>query len=281
MLGSISPLVHCCSLHPKLRSETRKPSSVGFASGVVPGDVGRCRNASSGSFRSLRARAAGDNPDAIPISMTKEEARAILGVSETTRFDEILAAKNKLKKVAADPKRIEEIETAYDLLFMSSMRARISGEKKVSDKILFADVKRAPRKQPGVIQELPAGVVLENPSSNILLTNSLVFVPLASWALLQGLAAPELPSDYDFVPSLPLALAVGWSVYSFREFKIQGLGKAAAYTVAGLVVGAIVGGLIQSGVRIDQHPIGAFSSPATFVSEFVFISLWAFTTFLK
>lgn len=35
--------------------------------------------------------------------------------------------------------------------------------------------------------------------------------------------------------------------------------RAAGYTAAALVSGAVLGGLIQAGVRIDEHPIGVGS----------------------
>lgn len=57
----------------------------------------------------LRA-SANDNPDAPPTNMTKEEARAILGVSATTRFDEILAAKNELKRNANNTEAREQVK---------------------------------------------------------------------------------------------------------------------------------------------------------------------------
>lgn len=52
---------------------------------------------------------ANDNPDAPPTSMTQEEAREILGVSAITRFDEILAAKNKLKRKTTDEKTAKQV----------------------------------------------------------------------------------------------------------------------------------------------------------------------------
>lgn len=40
------------------------------------------------------------------------------------------------------------------------------------------------------------------------------------------------------------------------HFFLTNVGKAMGYTAGGLVAGSIIGGLIQAGIRIDEHPIG-------------------------
>lgn len=42
---------------------------------------------------------------------------------------------------------LAQIENAYDLLFMSSMRDRITGDRQVPDRVKFADVEKPRPKQ--------------------------------------------------------------------------------------------------------------------------------------
>lgn len=226
--------------------------------------------------------AGNENSDAVQ-SMTEEEARRVLELQSTATFDDVVGAKNRLLAGAVEDKEKEkEIEAAYDFLLMSSMRKRVTGPDEVPASVRFADVRRPnpAKKAQKFLSELPnGGLSVEAPTANVLLTNSLVFVPLVSWALLQGLL---LPSDFpgDIVPGIPIAIGAIWTLYSLREYKILPLGKAAGYTFASLLFGVLVGGLIEGFVRVDLHPLGVLHSPATLVGEFALLSLWASTIFL-
>jgi hypothetical protein len=57
--------------------------------------------------------------------------------------------------------------------------------------------------------------------------------------------------------------------------------KATLVTVAGLVVGAGLGGLVESWLRVDIVPVLGIGSPAVVVSEFVLFSLWASSLYLQ
>lgn len=227
-------------------------------------------------------KAGKENSDAVK-SMTEEEARRVLEIQSTASFDDILGAKNRLLAgTAKGEEREQEIEAAYDFLLMSSMRKRVTGSEQVPTNVRFADVRRTnpAKKAQQFLNQLPGGGLnVETPSTNLLLTNALIFVPLVSWALLQGLM---LPSDYpgDIVPGIPIAVGAIWTVYSFREKKLMKLGKAVGYTFGSLVLGGILGGLIEGLVRVDLHPLGIFHSPATLVGEIALLSLWASATFL-
>jgi hypothetical protein len=77
--------------------------------------------------------------------MTTEDACKILDVQATASFEEVLAAKNtKLMAAGGDENRVVEVETAYDILFMRSMKKRMSGEIEVSTSVRYADVPPAP-----------------------------------------------------------------------------------------------------------------------------------------
>lgn len=58
-------------------------------------------------------------------------------------------------------------------------------------------------------------------------------------------------------------------------------GKAAALTLAGLVAGAILGGGVEAWLRVDLIPVFGIGSPAIVVSEFVLLSLWLSSLYLR
>ncbi len=58
-------------------------------------------------------------------------------------------------------------------------------------------------------------------------------------------------------------------------------GKATLITVAGMVVGAGLGGLVESWLRVDIVPVLGIGSPTVVVSEFVLFSLWASSLYLR
>ncbi len=82
---------------------------------------------------------------------------------------------------------------------------------------------------------------------------------------------------------------VGWHFSSFAGFShllpyMKNLfcaGKAALITVAGLVVGAGLGGWVESWLRVDIVPVLGIGSPTVVVSEFVLFSLWASSLYLR
>merc|ERR1719359_1095604 len=76
--------------------------------------------------------------------MTREAARALLGVDEGESFEAILAKKKSLTADtgAGGPSCEADIEAAYDTLLMASLQRRQGGE--VEGDVRFADV--TPRK---------------------------------------------------------------------------------------------------------------------------------------
>ncbi|KAK9905760.1 hypothetical protein WJX75_005908 [Coccomyxa subellipsoidea] len=113
---------------------------------------------------------------------------------------------------------------------------------------------------------------------DILLMQTL-FIGLSIWTLAQGLADPAGRVSND-APGLQIALALGASVYLLTDKKRVGRGRAVGITVAGLLLGVLIGGGLQSWLRVDIVPIGGLGSPAAFVSEFGILALWASVTLL-
>lgn len=68
-------------------------------------------------------------------------------------------------------------------------------------------------------------------------------------------------------------MILGWLIYN--------AGKASLITVGGLVSGALLGGLVESWLRVDIVPVFGIGSPAIVVSEFVLFSLWFSSLYLR
>ncbi|CAL5224812.1 g7558 [Coccomyxa viridis] len=229
-----------------------------------------CNQQSRRPTRSCIVRASADQPEAAA-QMSTDQAYTLLGVREGAGFEEILTAKNKLTKSNEhDQDKIVRIETAYDILFMQSMKKRLAGEG-VAAKIRYADVaKRKPAKQ-APKQKLPVRV--EQLPSDTTLPASALYLALLIWTTAQGLADPAGRITND-APGLQLAIALGASVYLLSEKKRVPRGKAAGITVAGLLAGVLLGAALQSWLRVDIVPIGGLGSPAALISDFGILALW-------
>ena len=180
--------------------------------------------------------------------MTREAARAVLGVDEGASFEAILARK---KSMAADAgtggaRSSSEIEAAYDTLLMASLQRRQGGD--VAGDVRFADVKpRKPVVQVAreILDKIPGGVGVEvsgGGSDTSRLKNAL-FLGAAGLALLPAAAAPGAPLAGP--PTLQLGIAGLASVYFLRDAKRLGLRRGALLTLGGLVVGIAAGGLLS------------------------------------
>ncbi|KAG2442418.1 hypothetical protein HXX76_002504 [Chlamydomonas incerta] len=238
----------------------------------------------------FRPRAAGEDlPPATRI--TAEDACKLLDVGPNASFEEILQQKNrKLAQADGDVDKVVEIEAAYDILFMRSMKKRITGELEVSTAVRYADVptqrKAAPKASPqalggmgGLASKvsapklpaggLPVGFAVPN-NQQVVLTQAGVFGGVALWALAQAvLESPD--AQLADTAGLQLSLALGYAVYSLRENKKMGLGKAVALVFGCLFAGAMLGTGLESWLRVDIVPIGSFGSPGVFVSEVVIL----------
>lgn len=231
--------------------------------------------------------------------MTTEDACKILDVQATASFEEVLAAKNtKLVAAGGDENRVVEVETAYDILFMRSMKKRMSGEIEVSTSVRYADVPPAPpRRGAGASSKsnaasspmsklsapkMPAvgGIGIEAPrNQQQALVTAGIFTGLGTWALAQALLESPDAQMAD-TAGLQMAMALGYTAYSLKENKRMDLGKAAGLTVGVLFAGALLGTAVQSWLRVDIVPLGSFSSPGVFVTEVIIFLLALAALFL-
>lgn len=216
--------------------------------------------------------------------MTLQEAQDLLKVRSTDDFDTIMRAKNKqVAKVDGDQEKIFMIEAAYDLLLMQNMRARLTGEMKVSNNVRFADVpakKTVKQVQQSMLSKLPGGgVSISLPPNDQLAVQVGVFSALVLWAFIQGATEPWAAQQGD-VAGLQLALAFGAAVYFLREKKRLGLGRSFAYAASGLLLGSILGNAVEAWLRVDIVPLAGMGSPGILVGEFGIFGIAAATILL-
>jgi hypothetical protein len=206
--------------------------------------------------------------------MTDQNYYDTLGLDETSSFEEIQAAKDRLiAECEGDRRRIDAIEAAYDAILMERLRLRQEGKLKVPDRIRFAE--EPPEKdtpeprlpsltRPGWLSNL-----LDTPSRND------VLLPAGIFAVLALLSIPS--------PSLALAIAVGATVY-FLNRKEYRFWRSVLLTILGLTLGLTLGILlgqvlapqlttaVQLNVSALQQVIAAIVTT---------IVLWATSSFLR
>lgn len=74
--------------------------------------------------------------DALPSTLTLSQAYSLLGLDEGASYDAVLNARNALlnRYRGQDDKKME-VELAYDIIFNSRLKARLSGDLPVSNKV--------------------------------------------------------------------------------------------------------------------------------------------------
>ena len=293
LCGSAALLLHsCCSAplchhrhqqqHHQQQGQRRRP----FASLVraTPSDA-------------PGAAAGGDDDDAPPAAMTVTDARGLLGVGSAATFDDVVAAKNrKLAELAAgdDDGRLR-VEAAYDVLFMASMKSRITGELQVPTRVRYADVPQAAKKRggggggggsrgsgsggggggAGAPALLPGGFGIAAPTKpGAAAAQAAVFAALMAWALAGAVTQPPEAQAAE-TGGLQLALAGAWAIYQLRDAKRVSFGRAAGITAASMVAGIMLGAALNAWLQVDVVPIGPLASPGVFVTEFGILAMGA------
>ncbi|XP_022948098.1 protein CHAPERONE-LIKE PROTEIN OF POR1, chloroplastic-like [Cucurbita moschata] len=250
--------------------------TVSWTGGVPP----LCREYARTLLLPVQASSRAD--DSAPSEMSLENALKLLGVSEGASFDEILRAKNSILATCGDDKGIAQVEAAYDILLMQSLTRRRAG-KVENSRIRYADVK--PVNSPGVgsmsqwLRNVPVSV--ETPSTGDLGIQAGVYGALAVLTYVNGAASSSsLPYAGADVPGLILAGSFGASLYFMTKKNVK-LGKATAITLGGLVAGAVVGSAVESWLQVDIVPFLGIHSPATVVSEFLILSQFLVSLYLR
>ncbi|KAI8475846.1 MAG: hypothetical protein J3K34DRAFT_16779 [Monoraphidium minutum] len=222
-------------------------------------------------------RAEGGDAEALPGVLTLDDARGVLGVGAAASFDDILSAKNRKLSDAEGDARMK-IEAAYDVLFMHSMKKRLTGELQVPTGVRYADVPQQKKRggggggsggAPTLLQKLPGGVgVATKQASNAAAIQVAVFATLMGWALAGALLESPDAQAAD-TGGFQLALAGAFSIYQLKEAKRVSIGRAAGITFGSMVAGIMLGAALNAWLQVDIVPIGSFASPG------VFVTLWA------
>ncbi|PON89939.1 Protein CHAPERONE-LIKE PROTEIN OF POR1-like [Trema orientale] len=232
-------------------------------------------------------RAGSRADDSAPFEMSVENALKLLGVSDGASFDDILRAKNSILATCKDDKdAVAQVEAAYDMLLMRSLTQRRAG-KVVSSSIRYADVK--PVNSPGTgsmpqwlqtsVKNSPVSV--ETPSRVELGLKAGVYGALMVLTYVNGSSITSgVPYAEADVPGLILAGSFGASLYFMTKKNVK-LGKATIITIGGLVAGAVVGSAVENWLQVDIVPFIGLHSPAAVVTEFILLSQFLVSLYLR
>ncbi len=202
--------------------------------------------------------------------MSEQSPYEQLGVTIDASFDEIQEARDRLRKEYSGERQVvQSIEAAYDAILMDRLKMRQEGKIKVPERIRFPertppapvnDTKPNNAQSPAWLQQL-----LDNPTRAELTWPSVIYAGLGVVSLYPGFQPESL--------QLFLALGVASSLY-FLNRKENKFGRSVLLTVAGLVFGLILGGILS--------PIlGTTMDPNKFITLVTLIVLWLVSGFLK
>ncbi|KAJ7967131.1 Protein CHAPERONE-LIKE PROTEIN OF POR1, chloroplastic [Quillaja saponaria] len=225
--------------------------------------------------------------DSVPFEMSVENALKLLGVSDGASFDDILRAKNSILATCKDDQEaIAQVEAAYDMLLMRSLTQRRSG-KVVNSSIRYADVKSVNSPGLGSMPQWLQATVKNSPLSIEAPPIGDVGVQAGVYGVLMALtyvngSSTSSATSYSGadVPGLILAGSFGASLYFMTKKNIK-LGKATVITIGGLVAGAVVGSAVENWLQVDIVPFLGIHSPAAVVSEFIILSQFLVSLYLR
>lgn len=208
--------------------------------------------------------------------MSEQNPYEILGVTKDASFDEIQDARNHLvQQYSSDPKRVEIVEAAYDGVLMERLRMRQEGKIKVPEGIRYAErFLQAPAKEsPAPPQQSPSWIqrLIDQPSAADILLPGVLFSGLSGLSIFMGAAGEQ-------VLQLSLIVGVGASLY-FLNRKEGKFGRAVLLTSLGLIAGLIVGGLLGNLIQAQLDIIGLRGEQ--FATILTFFLLWLASSFLR
>lgn len=205
--------------------------------------------------------------------MTDRNSYKLLGLDETSSFEQIQEARERLLKECNDDRKcIEAIESAYDAILMERLRLRQEGKIKVPDRIRFAEEAVDPATPPPrdslVTRWGWLSSLLDTPSREEVLLCAGVFAVLTLMSLV--------------FPSFGLAVGVGCTIY-FLNRKERRFWRAILLTIlwlfAGLSIGIVVGQLVASQGTFGLEGFNqGFEIIATIIT---LVILWAVSSFLR
>lgn len=207
--------------------------------------------------------------------MSEQNPYEQLGVTDSSSFEEIQAAKKRIcEENKNDAKIAEQIEAAYDAVIMDRLRLRQEGKIKVPERIRFPERKvESPVESQLIAKSSPNWVqsLLDTPSQKEILISTGVFLTFA-----------VITTMSQTVSLLPLLMALGFmaTVY-FINNKEKRFGRSLLITLIMLIVGvslgtALANSLVSSGVLTDRP-----DRIASVASVITFVLFWLASSFLK
>lgn len=198
-----------------------------------------------------------------------------LGVTESSSFEEIQAARQRLiQQYSDDSQVVESIESAYDAIIMDRLRMRQEGKIKVPERIRYPE-REAPPESTFQLPSLPVKAppswlqdFLDTPSKNDIFISAGVFLSLMAIAVF----APGVQSS-----AVPLLLTLGIfaSVY-FLNRKEKRFWRSVLITLAaffiGMGLGYVLAKLMGASLVLDSQQLYALVT---------FCLLWLCSSFLK
>ena len=194
-----------------------------------------------------------------------------LGITEDASFEEIQAAKERLKqKNSNDQKVIENIEAAYDAILMDRLLLRQEGKIKVPERIRFPERQTKKATESLTSEATSQGPVwlqklIDTPSQADILWPTSIYVVLAAISIYFGVSKSS---------SSELTLAVGVaSCLYFLNRKEKKFGRAVLLTVSALILGLVLGRTLSdlaTGLRTE-----------IFITLVTFLVLWMVSCFLR
>ena len=205
--------------------------------------------------------------------MSEQNPYDQLGVTESSSFEEIQAAKKRIcQENGHDAKIVESIEAAYDAVIMDRLRLRQEGKIKVPERIRFperkvestVDSKPVAKSSPNWLQNL-----LDRPSQKEILVPSGVFLTLSVITAI-GTSTMSL---------LPLLMALGFmaTVY-FINSKEKRFGRSLLITLVMLIGGVVLGSALASSLASSNVIVAQSEQLASIVT---FVLFWLASCFLK
>jgi Protein CHAPERONE-LIKE PROTEIN OF POR1-like len=197
-----------------------------------------------------------------------------LGVTAAASFEEIQTARVRLnQEYADDPKRLQEVEAAYDALLMERLRLRQEGKIDVPDGVRFAENNVAVAKSaPAVSFRLPGWITgfAIAPQLWDWLAPTIVYVALTGLAI-------GFPGARGEGLQTWMAIATGAAIF-FVYRKENRILRAALWSFGGLALGFVIG-LPLAKALSTTLPANILNGPL--VSWVVFAVLWLVSVFFK
>ncbi|MEM7773677.1 MAG: CPP1-like family protein [Cyanobacteria bacterium P01_E01_bin.6] len=201
--------------------------------------------------------------------MSTQNHYETLGVDESSSFEEIQDARDRLLQESSENKKhAEAIEAAYDAILMNRLRLRQEGKIKVPDKIRFPEKEAdAPKKaSQSTSKQVPAWLnqLMDNPSRNEVLWPAGAFLGTA----ILGIVAESA------------GLAVGFIVaLFFLTRKENKFFRSFLLTFSALMVGALVGALVGQSMASQLN--GMELSIMSFTGIVTSFFFWLVSSFFR